>query len=157
MFVPDDTELLELSPQPVPPTAIVPASPTLITTSGVASLVGVVTAVLSVAAVTLVSAPTTALHASAWIPRPTAAEPMPLCALCLPSKQAMLRKQAKVMKLSTDCLMMPHELLMPICMMYRRPHTCPHTLPCTCCTHKYSLPRHARQAIRILREKKTAT
>ena len=72
VFVPDDTALLEPSPQPlVPPTAMVPASATPITTSGVASLVGDATAVLSVAAATVVSnvgagvAPTIALHASA--------------------------------------------------------------------------------------------
>ena len=53
---PDETVLLELSPQPVvPPTAIVPASLTDITTSGVLSAVGVATAVDSVAAATFVS------------------------------------------------------------------------------------------------------
>ena len=51
VFDPDDTEALDDSPHPlVPPTAIVPASVTLITTLGEASFVGVVTAVLSVAA-----------------------------------------------------------------------------------------------------------
>ena len=48
MFDPEVTEDLELSAQSVPPTAMVPASLTDITTSGVVSEVGVVTAVVSV-------------------------------------------------------------------------------------------------------------
>ena len=56
VFDPDDIEEVELSPQPfVPPTAIVPASLTEITTLGVESAVGVVTAVDSVAAAAVVS------------------------------------------------------------------------------------------------------
>ena len=52
----DDSVAVESSPQPVvPPTEIVPASLVDITTSGVASLVGVVTAVLSLGADTAVS------------------------------------------------------------------------------------------------------
>ena len=51
---PDETELLELSPQSVPPTAIVPASLTLITTSGVVADVGVVTAIILITAVGVV-------------------------------------------------------------------------------------------------------
>ena len=46
---------VELSPHPVPPTAIVPASVVVITTFGVVSAVGVVTAVVSVGAFTAVS------------------------------------------------------------------------------------------------------
>ena len=50
VFDPEVTEELLFSPQSVPPTAIVPASLTEITTSGVVSAVGVVTAVVWVAA-----------------------------------------------------------------------------------------------------------
>ena len=71
VFDPDETELLELSPQSVPPTAIVPASLTLITTSGVVSDVGVVTAVDSVAAAALVST-TNAVSVSALAALPAA-------------------------------------------------------------------------------------
>ena len=56
---PDDIVDVELKPQPeVPPTAIVPASATLITTSGVVSVVGVEAAVLSLALATVKSAVT---------------------------------------------------------------------------------------------------
>ena len=56
VFDPELIELVESSPHPVvPPTAIVPASPTDITTSGVLSDVGVLTGVDSVAADTEVS------------------------------------------------------------------------------------------------------
>ena len=68
---PDETELLELSPQSVPPTAIVPASLTLITTSGVVSDVGVATGVDSVAAAALVST-TNAVSVSALAALPAA-------------------------------------------------------------------------------------
>ena len=68
---PDETELLELSPQSVPPTAIVPASLTLITTSGVVSDVGVATGVDSVAAAPLVST-TNAVSVSALAALPRA-------------------------------------------------------------------------------------
>ena len=55
VFDPEATALSELSQPAVPPMAIVPASATLITTSGVWSAVGVVTAVDSVAAATVTS------------------------------------------------------------------------------------------------------
>ena len=56
VFDPDVIEDVDVSPHPgVPPTAIVPASVVLITTSGVVSFVGVVTAVLSLGADTAVS------------------------------------------------------------------------------------------------------
>lgn len=51
VFAPEDIVEVELRPHPdVPPTAIVPASATLMTTSGVVSVVGVEAAVVSVAA-----------------------------------------------------------------------------------------------------------
>ena len=57
MFAPEDIVEVELSPQPeVPPTAIVPASATLMTTSGVVSVVGVEAAVVSLGVAAVVAA-----------------------------------------------------------------------------------------------------
>ena len=51
---PDDIEDVDPNPHPVvPPTAMVPASPTLITTSGDVSVVGVVAAVDSLGVATV--------------------------------------------------------------------------------------------------------
>jgi len=59
VFAPEDIVEVELRPHPdVPPTAIVPASATLITTSGVVSVVGVEAAVLSLGVAAVKSAVT---------------------------------------------------------------------------------------------------
>ena len=87
MLEPDDIVEVELRPQPdVPPTAMVPASATLIVTSGVVSEVGVVAAVDSEAAATVksmvieplsedVSAEPALPAASVWLPHENVAEP----------------------------------------------------------------------------------
>ena len=87
VFAPEDIVEVELSPQPeVPPTAIVPASATLMTTSGVVSVVGVEAAVVSlgVAAVkSIVTEPESAVvsalpafpAASVWLAHENVADP----------------------------------------------------------------------------------
>ena len=55
MLTPEDIALVELRPQFVPVTAIVPASSVVITTSGVVSLLGVETTVVSEGLLAVVS------------------------------------------------------------------------------------------------------
>ena len=87
VFEPDDIVEVELRPQPdVPPTAMVPASATLIVTSGVVSAGGGVAAVDSVAAAAVKSMDTDPLSAdvsaepvlpaaSVWLPHENVAAP----------------------------------------------------------------------------------
>ena len=87
VFAPEDMVEVELNPHPdVPPTAIVPASATLITTSGVVSVVGVEAAVVSLGVATeksIVTEPESAVvsalpalpAASVWLEHENVAAP----------------------------------------------------------------------------------